>query len=155
MADELFEPATNKGHTIMFLIRMAFWLVIIIMLLPTNRDQQSEIVGTAEATVKDVSSFCVRNPNVCDKGQDAFQVFMEKAQFGYQMLSGLIQNRPETQLASDNGQPLAMDPVDMHQGLPGPAHTQMNQQPVTFQGSSENTLKPADLQPAWRAPSGT
>jgi len=35
--------------TSMFLIRTVFWLVILVLLLPTNERQQSEVYGTAQA----------------------------------------------------------------------------------------------------------
>ena len=44
-----------------FLIRAAFWLMILILLLPSDDKQRSEVYGTAEAAVKDVSGFCERN----------------------------------------------------------------------------------------------
>ena len=56
----------------MFLIRSAFWLMIIVLLLPTDEGQQSEVYGTAEAAVKDVANFCDRNPETCTTGKDAF-----------------------------------------------------------------------------------
>ena len=55
----------------MFLIRTVFWLVILVLLLPTNERQQSEVYGTAQAAVKDVSGFCERNPSVCATGNGA------------------------------------------------------------------------------------
>ena len=43
--------------TEMFLIRTVFWLVILVLLLPTNAQQQNQVYGTAQAAVKDVSGF--------------------------------------------------------------------------------------------------
>ncbi len=77
----------------MFLIRMAFWLMILVLLLPTDEKQQTDVYGTAQAAVKDVSGFCGRNPGVCEKGKDAFSVFVHKAEFGAQMLMGFITER--------------------------------------------------------------
>jgi hypothetical protein len=51
-----------------FLIRAAFWLMILILLLPSDDKQRSEVYGTAEAAVKDVTGFCERNPEPCAKG---------------------------------------------------------------------------------------
>ena len=41
----------------LFLIRTAFWLMIIVLLLPTDERQRSEVYGTAQATVNDVVTF--------------------------------------------------------------------------------------------------
>ena len=76
----------------MFLIRTAFWLMIIILLLPTDGQQQSKVYGTAEATVKDVVTFCDRNPDTCTTGRDAFEVLVHKAEFGARMLMGFIKD---------------------------------------------------------------
>ncbi len=80
----------------MFLIRTAFWLMIIILLLPTDGQQQSKVYGTAEATVKDVVTFCDRNPDTCTTGRDAFEVLVHKAEFGARMLMGFIKEQTGT-----------------------------------------------------------
>lgn len=77
----------------MFLLRTAFWLAIVVLLLPTDAQQQSQVYGTAEAAVKDVTGFCSRNPSVCEKGKDAFSVFVHKAQFGAQMVIGFVKDQ--------------------------------------------------------------
>src|SRR5262245_1493138 len=74
----------------LFLIRTAFWLMIIVLLLPTDEQQRSEVYGTAQAAVQDVATFCDRNPETCVRGKDAFGVLVQKAQFGARMLMGLI-----------------------------------------------------------------
>ena len=49
----------------MFLLRTAFWLTVIILLLPNDEEQRSQIYGTAQAAVHDVTTFCDRNPSTC------------------------------------------------------------------------------------------
>ncbi len=52
----------------MFLIRSAFWLLILVLLLPTDKDQQNKIYGTAEATVNDVRGLLRSEPaNLCHR----------------------------------------------------------------------------------------
>ena len=77
----------------MFLLRTIFWLVVLVLLLPTNAQQQSQVYGTAQAAVKDVSGFCERNPTVCSTGKDAFDVFVHKARFGAEMLMSFVKGR--------------------------------------------------------------
>ena len=77
----------------MFLLRTIFWLVVLVLLLPTNEQQQSQVYGTAQAAVKDVSGFCERNPTVCSTGKDAFDVFVHKARFGAEMLMSFVKGR--------------------------------------------------------------
>jgi hypothetical protein len=123
----------------MFLIRTAFWLTVLILLLPTDDRQRSEVYGTAEAAVRDVTTFCDRNPETCAKGRDAFSVFMQKAQFGASMLMGLIKDE-----TGSNG--------DASASLFGsePATTA---EPASFDMSgSKDTLNPEDRQEAWSGP---
>ena len=77
----------------MFLLRTIFWLVVLVLLLPTNEQQQSQVYGTAQTAVKDVSGFCERNPTVCSTGKDAFDVFVHKARFGAEMLMSFVKGR--------------------------------------------------------------
>ena len=135
----------------MFLIRMAFWLMILVLLLPSDGQQQSEVYGTAQAAVKDVSGFCGRNPGVCEKGKDAFSVFVQKAQFGAQMLMGFIKDQTEAPSASETAAPAPEVP-------PAPAPANWEQAPSLLTPtpaatvSSQNTLNPDDLEPAWGQP---
>ncbi len=93
----------------MFLLRTAFWLAIIVLLLPTDAQQQSQVYGTAEAAVKDVTSFCSRNPSVCEKGKDAFSVFVHKAQFGAQMVIGFVKEQTGGSASQPGAVPAAPD----------------------------------------------
>ena len=86
----------------MFVIRTIFWLIILVLLLPTNAQQQSEIYGTAQAAVKDVSGFCERNPSVCATGKEAFAMFMQKARFGAEMLMSFVKR--QTGLTAHSGE---------------------------------------------------
>jgi hypothetical protein len=78
----------------MFLIRTAFWLSVVIMLLPADprsgtpapRVSLLEAVTSARMVAADLSNFCERNPDVCVTGAAAFRVFAEKAQNGARML---------------------------------------------------------------------
>lgn len=95
--------------THMFLIRTAFWLIVLILLLPTNDEQQSQVYGTAQAAVKDVSGFCARNPGVCATGKDAFDVFVHKAKFGAEMLVGFI--KEQTGIAKGGGETPSVEDI--------------------------------------------
>jgi hypothetical protein len=131
----------------MFLIRVAFWLMILILLLPTDDKQRSEVYGTAEAAVKDVSSFCERNPEPCAKGRDVIDVFMQKAEFGAQLLMDFISERSE----GGSSEPAATWPSTGSEGQSAAA-------PASWEtGASQDTLMPADREADWSGPdaSGT
>ncbi len=128
----------------MFLIRSAFWLMIIVLLLPTDEGQQNQVYGTAEAAVKDVATFCDRNPETCVTGKNAFDVLVHKAEFGARILMGFIMER--TGLGSDetasSETPATFAPVS------GFA-------PASFDRSaSQDTLNSEDREAAWGGPDG-
>jgi hypothetical protein len=74
----------------MFLIRAAFWLTLVVMLLPadppTKQDNVSvnpiQAIGAARDTVADVSSFCDRNPDACVTGGAVMDLLVRKARYG-------------------------------------------------------------------------
>ncbi len=84
----------------MFLIKAAFWLSLVILLLPSGTDvsdagqsepaspgvSASAAMFAARDTIADLSSFCQRNPATCETGSAAIQVFGQKAQHGAKLL---------------------------------------------------------------------
>jgi len=165
----------------MFLIRTVFWLVILVLLLPTNERQQSQVYGTAQAAVKDVSGFCERNPSVCATGKDAFAVFMHKARFGAEMLMSFVKGKTgfatgdsgtsagaadmDTLQApsADDAAPATAEEAGKQSSLDQAAVAEAAveswaQAPVTVEPASveatnsQNTLNPDDLLPAWSGP---
>lgn len=113
----------------MFLIRTAFWLFVVIMLIPVDDEVAREAAGrsvasigtieavsAAQATISDVSGFCDRNPDVCTVGGKVAHTFALKAKSGAKMLGEFV-----------DGQ-LAEEPVD------------------------HGTLTPADVSPEWHGP---
>ena len=77
-----------------FLLKLAFWLTIVVLLLPSDRAQQgaspqigtSEAVSATGAVVTDVRGFCARQPDACAVGSQALVEFGHKAQAGAKML---------------------------------------------------------------------
>ena len=83
-----------------FLVRMAFWLGLVLVLLPTEKTPESEklpqigateAVTAAGAAMSDVSNFCTRQPAACEIGSQAATVIGHRAQAGarkvYQMIT--------------------------------------------------------------------
>ena len=59
----------SEGKQMMFLVRSAFWLVLLLVLIPTDAEQQKNMFEMAQTAVADIRGFCVRNPATCDSGQ--------------------------------------------------------------------------------------
>ncbi len=116
-----------------FLLRVAFWLSIVVLLLPApagqradpNKPQVStlETLGAAKTALEDASGFCKRKPEACETGSHAMQAFGQKAQHGAKMLYDFLSDR------------FADAPKAAPAGQPG-----------------RHTLTPADQAPAWSAP---
>jgi hypothetical protein len=83
-----------------FLMRMAFWLGLVLVLLPTEKTPEdaklpqigaTEAVTAAGAAMSDMSQFCVRQPAACEIGSQAATVIGHRAQAGarkvYQMIT--------------------------------------------------------------------
>src|ERR1700709_1533113 len=74
-----------------FLIRMAFWLSVVLVLLPSGGATQTaaapsaeigavEAVSAASATVGDMRRFCTRQPEACALGSQAAGALRPRAQ---------------------------------------------------------------------------
>lgn len=121
-----------------FMLRVAFWLSIVLVLLPSGdyrpKDQAPRIgaadaVNAATAAVSDLGGFCGRQPGACEVGGQAAVAFGQRAQAGARYLFELLQD--------------SMAPAET--GSVPRAHAGKSP-------SSQSTLTPADLQPEWRAP---
>jgi hypothetical protein len=129
-----------------FLLRMAFWLGIVLILLPgvPQHDASTGGVGTADAisaasaTVHDLKGFCAREPDACTVGSEVATSMGHRAQAGAKMLYDFL---TEALGGHDTGP---------HSGEPAKSAFS---KPSAQQRSSQNTLTPADLAPTWRGPS--
>jgi Family of unknown function (DUF5330) len=92
----------------MFLIRAAFWLAVVVLLLPGDPNTGADaprvtamqaLIATRSA-ITDFSTFCDRNPDVCATGSTAVQVFAAKVRYGAGMISSYM-NRDQN--AADHG----------------------------------------------------
>ena len=119
-----------------FLIRTAFWLSIVIMLLPAPELMKTpepgigaaQAVTAASATVSDMAQFCTRQPDTCQVGSQALTHFGHKAQASAKWLYEKFTSKSE--------QP----------GTAVPAKA------IVETESSQNTLTLADTAPSWRGP---
>src|SRR5215470_5960587 len=96
-----------------FLLRLAFWLGLVLILLPREKTPESEklpqidaaqAVQAATAAVSDVSQFCKRQPAACEVGGQAATVIGARAQEGARKLYQIITDkRPPDHTGSIDG----------------------------------------------------
>lgn len=88
----------------LFLLRMTFWLGLVLVLLPRERTPESdklpqigasEAVSAATAAVSDMSQFCKRQPAACEVGGQAATVIGQRAQDGARKLYQIITDKPD------------------------------------------------------------
>jgi Family of unknown function (DUF5330) len=123
-----------------FLLRMAFWLGLVLVLLPRDKTPESaklphvgaaEAVSAATAAVSDMSRFCKRQPAACEVGSEAATVIGNRAQEGARKLYRIIiDKRSSDQTGSIGG-------MEDAQGTPAKA-------------AARDTLTPDDLLVEWR-----
>ncbi|WP_324353532.1 DUF5330 domain-containing protein [Methyloceanibacter sp.] len=140
--------ANREGKQMMFLIRSAFWLVVLILLIPTDEAQQKQIYGTAQSAVADIRGFCDRNPKTCASSQYAFNVLVQKAQYGAQMITTLVEEQAGNFTAD---RPVANAMPSAGAAMPVPSAVPLEPTPWV-QNGSQNTLNPEDLEADWSGP---
>jgi hypothetical protein len=119
----------------MFLIRLAFWIGLAVLLLPTDERQQARLYGTAASTVERVTTFCDRNARVCAGGAEAWATFVKKAEFAARLAVDLAGSA-----ASKGDEPPAtIQPANAR----GRAEARADAPP-------RGTLTPSDVAPVWR-----
>jgi Family of unknown function (DUF5330) len=132
-----------------FLLRIAFWLGVVLILLPSGFSQHSpstsdvgtaDAISAASATVEDLRGFCTRQPDVCTVGSHMATAIGYKAQAGSKMLYDVLS---EALAPHDTGAPTRSA------GNSGDAKSA---QTKPAQRTSQSTLTPSDLAPVWRGP---
>ncbi len=135
-----------------FLLRMAFWLSVILVLLPSfvtkevqhtpienSRVNAGDAVSAASATVSDLRQFCSRQPDACAIGAQAATAFGQKAQAGARILYDYLQDQINPKETGSVGNAPARS-----------ANAVENKSASAVR--SRDTLMPADLAPAGHVP---
>jgi hypothetical protein len=124
-----------------FLIRMAFWLGLVLVLLPIGKTPDDdrlpkvstgEAVSAAAAAVSDVSQFCVRQPAACEVGGQAATVIGHRAQAGARKIYQMITDKKNPDQTGSIGRD--------------------ERSAAVAASGSQDTLSEADRDVAWHAP---
>ncbi|MDE5440811.1 hypothetical protein GWG65_04945 [Bradyrhizobium sp. CSA207] len=138
-----------------FLLRITFWLGLVLVLLPRDKTPESDklpqigaadAVQAATAAVSDVSQFCKRQPAACEVGGQAATIIGQRAQDGARKIYQIINDKKEhiTNDKNDKSDKKAPD----HTGsiaLAGDGDTASSETP-------RDTLTQDDLALEWRGP---
>jgi len=123
-----------------FLLRMAFWLSVVCVLLPSGTKSTSpdaninatQAVTLASAAVSDARGFCDRQPDACVAGGKVAIALGHKAEAGARTIYEFITTKLSEKSAPDK--------------------TTAKVDTVSVSASGQGTLTGADMQPAWHAP---
>jgi hypothetical protein len=144
-----------------FLLRLAFWLGLVLVLLPREKTPESqklpkitasEAVQAASAAVSDMSRFCARQPTACKVGSQAATIIGERAQGGARTLYQMMTDKT----SSDGGKgPRDVGSKASEQDKRSPDQTGSiggagNSGPAAADAVSEDTLTPQDLAVDWQ-----
>jgi hypothetical protein len=87
-----------------FLLRITFWLGLVLVLLPRDKTPESEklpqigaadAVQAATAAVSDMTQFCKRQPAACEVGGQAASIIGQRAQDGARKIYQIINEKKE------------------------------------------------------------
>ncbi|BAR60256.1 hypothetical protein ACVIWV_004731 [Bradyrhizobium diazoefficiens] len=87
-----------------FLLRITFWLGLVLVLLPRDKTPESEklpqigaadAVQAATAAVSDMTQFCKRQPAACEVGGQAASIIGQRAQDGAKKIYQIINDKKE------------------------------------------------------------
>lgn len=98
----------------MFLIRAAFWLTVVLLLIPGDpnggtpapRVSALQALSAAQSAVRDISQLCDREPVACQTGSNALGVLGQKLRYGTELVTKYLErtpDKPNPDNISDNG----------------------------------------------------
>jgi len=141
-----------------FLLRLAFWLTVILAVLPVFVTHDSapssngaakfstgDAVSAATAAVADLSQFCSRRPEACEAGMQAAAAVGASAQTGVKILYDYIQNKTAADAEPAISRTGSVSPRKIAQAKPAAKVS-----PAA--GPQQDTLSTSDLAPAWHVP---
>ena len=153
-----------------FLLRLTFWLGLVLVLLPRDKTPESEklpqigaseAVQAATAAVSDMSQFCKRQPTACEVGGQAATVIGQRAADGARKVYGIITDKAEKsdkpEQPDKNHKPDKKAPGDRSDNKKASDHTGSigtvaEADPAMLPEAPRDTLTADDLAVEWRPP---
>jgi len=129
----------------MFLLRLAFWILVICLLLPSSPSDNRRHMASAERTVSDMRGFCQRNPDVCEDVRITMTSMLVKLRNGAEFIQAWLAEREKSREGSGAFPPAAA-PAE------GQAPSRGVRQPPRLMPNWQDSLNPADKRMPWRGP---
>ncbi|MBW7969962.1 DUF5330 domain-containing protein [Bradyrhizobium sp. BR 10289] len=139
-----------------FLLRITFWLGLVLVLLPRDKTPESErlpqigaadAVQAATAAVSDMTQFCKRQPAACEVGGQAATIIGQRAQDGAKKIYQIINDKKEQFEKTDKNEKNDKKAPD-HTGSIAMA----GEGDSTASETPRDTLTEDDLALEWRGP---
>src|SRR5215471_483282 len=111
----------RRGLCVMFfLLRMTFWLGLVLILLPSGSSHEpqgsqvaaSDAISAASATVGDLRQFCARQPDACTVGSHVASQLGSRAQAGARMLYEFVTENMKRKEGANANSPRPIKPAD-------------------------------------------
>jgi hypothetical protein len=140
-----------------FLLRMAFWLGLVLVLLPRDKTPESEklpqisvsdAVQAATAAMSDMSQFCKRQPQACEVGGQAATVIGVRAQDGARKIYRSVTDKKADEKKPDDKKSEADKKAPDHTGSIGVPEND----PTLVEAAPRDTLTEQDLATDWHLP---
>jgi hypothetical protein len=144
----------DRDRDMFFLLRMAFWLGLVLVLLPRDPTPESEkapqigaseAISAASAAASDMGQFCKRQPTACEVGGQAATAIGQRAQDGARKIYKIITDKkPEITDKQPGVQP----------GAPAkkPDHTGSIDAESAVAAASADALTEDDMAIEWHLP---
>ena len=138
-----------------FLLRITFWLGLVLVLLPRDKTPESDklpqigaadAVQAATAAVSDMTQFCKRQPAACEVGGQAATIIGQRAQDGAKKIYQIINDKKEQITNEKNDKPDKKAPD--HTG----SITVAGEGDAAATEAARDTLTQDDLALVWRGP---
>ncbi len=130
-----------------FFVKAAFWIALILFLLPSNGQERYELYATAQRTISDIGGFCTRNPDICEKASSAFQGILQKLKAATHSVEDVLY---ESGIGAKRSP--AHDEVSVRDDDPPYHRAALHPATTSSVGVGADTLTAEDKRPTWRGP---
>jgi uncharacterized protein DUF5330 len=148
----------GQDRKMFFLLRLTFWLGLVLVLLPRDKTPESEklpqisvsdAVQAATAAMSDMSQFCKRQPQACEVGGQAATVIGVRAQDGARKIYRSVTDKKADEKKPDDKKSEADKKAPDHTGSIGAAE---NDDSPLVEAAPRDTLTEQDLATVWHLP---